>query len=302
MTLLDARQLVVKKIDELKERVNKLKTKPSLVIIRVGEDFASGKYVANKIRKCEEVGIESKIIHLEEGVKQESVEKIILDLNKDENVTGVLLQLPIPKHLDEDYLTNLIKDEKDVDGFTIGNMGRLSLGLEGNIACTPRGIITLLKEFSVDIEGKDVLIINRSNIVGKPLAQLFLKENATVTIAHSKTKNLKEKIFMSDIVVSAVGRANFLKSEDFSPNTTIVDVSINFNEEGKMCGDVAKTDYEILLNEKQCNLTPVPNGVGQMRLCKITRLWKHLLTNRISSKFLICHTGRLYLYSASQRC
>ena len=269
MTLLDARQLVVKKIDELKERVNKLKTKPSLVIIRVGEDFASGKYVANKIRKCEEVGIESKIIHLEEGVKQESVEKIILDLNKDENVTGVLLQLPIPKHLDEDYLTNLIKDEKDVDGFTIGNMGRLSLGLEGNIACTPRGIITLLKEFSVDIEGKDVLIINRSNIVGKPLAQLFLKENATVTIAHSKTKNLKEKIFMSDIVVSAVGRANFLKSEDFSPNTTIVDVSINFNEEGKMCGDVAKTDYEILLNEKQCNLTPVPNGVGQMTVIEL---------------------------------
>ncbi len=269
MTLLDARQLVVKKIDELKERVNKLKTKPSLVIIRVGEDFASGKYVANKIRKCEEVGIESKIIHLEEGVKQESVEKIILDLNKDENVTGVLLQLPIPKHLDEDYLTNLIKDEKDVDGFTIGNMGRLSLGLEGNIACTPRGIITLLKEFSVDIEGKDVLIINRSNIVGKPLAQLFLKENATVTIAHSKTKNLKEKILMSDIVVSAVGRANFLKSEDFSPNTTIVDVSINFNEEGKMCGDVAKTDYEILLNEKQCNLTPVPNGVGQMTVIEL---------------------------------
>ena len=269
MTLLDARQLVVKKIDELKERVNKLKTKPSLVIIRVGEDFASGKYVANKIRKCEEVGIESKIIHLEEGVKQESVEKIILDLNKDENVTGVLLQLPIPKHLDEDYLTNLIKDEKDVDGFTIGNMGKLSLGLEGNVACTPRGIITLLKEFSIDIEGKDVLIINRSNIVGKPLAQLFLKENATVTIAHSKTKNLKEKILMSDIVVSAVGRANFLKSEDFSPNTTIVDVSINFNEEGKMCGDVAKTDYEILLNEKQCNLTPVPNGVGQMTVIEL---------------------------------
>lgn len=269
MTLLDARQLVVKKIDELKERVNKLNRKPSLVIIRAGEDFASGKYVANKIRKCEEVGIESQIIHLEEDIKQESVEKIILDLNKDENVTGVLLQLPIPKHLDEDYLTNLIKDEKDVDGFTIGNMGKLSLGLEGNIACTPRGIITLLKEFNIDIEGKDVLIINRSNIVGKPLAQLFLKENATVTIAHSKTKKLKEKILMSDIVVSAVGRANFLRAEDFSPNTTIVDVSINFNEDGKMCGDVSKNDYDILVNEKHCNLTPVPNGVGQMTVIEL---------------------------------
>ena len=166
MILLDARQLVAKKIDELRVRVNKLRMKPSLVIIRVGEDYASEKYVSNKIRKCEEVGIQSKIIHLQEDVEQESVEKIILDLNKDENVTGVLLQLPIPKHLDEDYLTNLIKDEKDVDGFTIGNMGKLSLGLEGNVACTPRGIITLLKEFSIDIEGKDVLIINRSNIVG----------------------------------------------------------------------------------------------------------------------------------------
>ncbi|MBC6695481.1 bifunctional 5,10-methylenetetrahydrofolate dehydrogenase/5,10-methenyltetrahydrofolate cyclohydrolase [Terrisporobacter mayombei] len=269
MILLDARQLVAKKIDELRVRVNKLRMKPSLVIIRVGEDYASEKYVSNKIRKCEEVGIQSKIIHLQEDVEQESVEKIILDLNKDENVTGVLLQLPIPKHLDEDYLTNLIKDEKDVDGFTIGNMGKLSLGLEGNVACTPRGIITLLKEFSIDIEGKDVLIINRSNIVGKPLAQLFLKEDATVTIAHSKTKKLKEKILMSDIVISAVGRANFLNAEDFSPNTTIVDVSINFNEEGKMCGDVAKSDYEILINEKQCNLTPVPNGVGQMTVLEL---------------------------------
>ncbi|WP_455539940.1 bifunctional 5,10-methylenetetrahydrofolate dehydrogenase/5,10-methenyltetrahydrofolate cyclohydrolase [Terrisporobacter sp.] len=269
MALLDARQLVVKKIDELKNRVNKLRKKPSLVIIRVGEDFASGKYVANKIKRCEEVGIESKIIHLSENIAQEDVKKIILDLNKDENVTGVLLQLPIPKHLNEDYLTNLIKDEKDVDGFTIGNMGKLSLGLDGNVACTPRGIITLLKESNINIEGQDVLIINRSNIVGKPLAQLFLRENATVTIAHSKTKKLKEKIKASDIVVTAVGRANFLRYDDFSNNTTIIDVSINFNELGKMCGDVAKEDYDTLVNEKNCNLTPVPNGVGQMTVIEL---------------------------------
>ena len=204
MTLLDARQLVTKKIAELKYRVNKLSKKPSLVIIRVGEDFASGKYVSNKIKKCEEVGIDSKIIHLDENVSQDEVEKIIIDLNKDKGVTGVLLQLPIPKHLDEDYLTNLIKDEKDVDGFTVGNMGKLALNLDGNVACTPRGIMTLLKEFEIDIEGKDILIINRSSIVGKPLAQLFLRENATVTIAHSKTKNLKDKIASADIVVTAV--------------------------------------------------------------------------------------------------
>lgn len=269
MSLLDARQLVGKKVEELKQRVNRLNKKPSLVIIRIGEDFASGKYVANKIKKCEEVGIESKIIHLEENISQQIVEKTILDLNKDEKVTGILLQLPIPKHLDEEYLTNLIEDEKDVDGFTIGNMGKLSLGLDGNVACTPRGIITLLKEFKIDIEGKDVLIINRSNIVGKPLAQLFLKENATVTIAHSKTKNLKEKIKLSDIVVTAVERSNFLEASDFSDNTTIIDVSINFDELGKMCGDVKKDDYDILVNKKQCNLTPVPNGVGQMTVIEL---------------------------------
>lgn len=269
MTLLDARKLVSKKVDELKSRVDKLSKKPSLVIIRVGDDFASGKYVANKIKKCDEVGINSKIIHFDGDIKQEVVEETILNLNKDEDITGILLQLPIPKHLDEDYLTNLIEDEKDVDGFTIGNMGKLSLGLESNVACTPRGIITLLKEFNIEIEGQDVLIINRSNIVGKPLAQLFLKENATVTIAHSKTKNLKEKIVLSDIVVTAVGKANFLRADDFKNNTTIIDVSINFNELGKMCGDVAKEDYDVLVNEKQCNLTPVPNGVGQMTVIEL---------------------------------
>ena len=269
MTLLDARQLVVKKIEELKDRVNKLSKNPSLVIIRVGDDFASGKYISNKIKRCEEVGISSRIIHLDENVSQEVVEETILNLNKDEDITGILLQLPIPKHLDEDYLTNLIEDEKDVDGFTIGNMGKLSLGLESNVACTPRGIITLLKEFNIEIEGQDVLIINRSNIVGKPLAQLFLKENATVTIAHSKTKNLKEKIASSDIVVTAVGRANFLRAENFSEKTTIIDVSINFNELGKMCGDVSKEDYDIIVNEKKCNLTPVPNGVGQMTVIEL---------------------------------
>ena len=269
MTLLDARKIVEKKITELKNRIDKLEKKPKLVIIRIGDDFASGKYVANKIKRCSEVGIDSQIIHLEENITQLEVEKTILKLNEDKDITGILLQLPIPKHLDEDYLTNIIKDEKDVDGFTIANMGKLSLGLDGNIACTPRGVITLLKEFNIDIESKDVLIINRSNIVGKPLAQLFLKENATVTIAHSKTKNLKQKIALADIVVSAVGKVNFLSADDFEDNTTIIDVSINFNELGKMCGDVNKEDYDILINEKNCNLTPVPNGVGQMTVIEL---------------------------------
>ena len=269
MRLLDTRKIVEKKIYELKNRVDKLENKPNLVIIRIGDDFASGKYVANKIKRCSEVGIDSQIIHLEENITQLEVEKTILKLNEDKNITGILLQLPIPKHLDEDYLTNLIKDEKDVDGFTIANMGKLSLGLDGNIACTPRGIITLLKEFDIEIESKDVLIINRSNIVGKPLIQMFLKENATVTIAHSKTKNLKEKVKLSDIVVTAVGKINFLSADDFSDNTTIIDVSINFDEFGKMCGDISKDNYSILIEEKNCNITPVPNGVGQMTVIEL---------------------------------
>lgn len=261
--LLDAREVVSNKILELKERVNKLDKKPKLVIIRVGDDPSSERYVNNKVKRCKEVGIESKIIHLRETVGNIEVAYTIHVSNEDEDVTGILLQLPLPKHLDEKYLTSLIAPEKDVDGFAAENMGKLVLGKNGNVACTPSGIIDLLRYYNIDMEGKDVLIINRSNIVGKPLAHLFLKENATVTIAHSKTKRLKNKIWNSDIVIFGVGIPNFVGEPHFKANTTIVDVSINFDENGKMCGDVAKKDYEALI-EKGCNITPVPNGVGQM--------------------------------------
>ena len=261
--LLDGRKVVADKIIELRERVNKLKKKPKLVIIRVGDDPASEKYVNNKVKRCKEVGIESEIIHLEESVESFKVAFRIACLNMDEDVTGILLQLPLPKHLDEKYLTSLIDPEKDVDGFTAENMGKLVLGENGNVACTPSGIIDLLKYYKIEMEGKDVLIVNRSNIVGKPLAHLFLKENATVTIAHSKTSYLKDKIWQSDIVVFGVGIPNFVGAPHFSTKTTIVDVSINFDENGKMCGDVAKKDYEEII-KKGCNITPVPNGVGQM--------------------------------------
>lgn len=261
--LLDARKVVSDKILELKERVNKLNKKPKLVIIRVGDDPASEKYVNNKVNKCKAVGIESEVIKMEAKVGTRCIEHIIDTLNKDENITGILLQLPLPKHMDEKYLTSLIAPEKDVDGFTSENMGKLILGENGNVACTPSGIIDLLRYYNIEMESKDVLIINRSNIVGKPLAHLFLKENATVTIAHSKTNKLKDKIWNSDIVVFGVGIPSFISASHFKPNTTIIDVSINFDENGKMCGDVTKKDYEELL-EKGCNITPVPNGVGQM--------------------------------------
>lgn len=261
--LLDARPIVEKKVQELKDRVNKLNRKPKLVIIRVGEDYASGKYVANKVKRCEEVGIISEVQHFPENITNLALEFVIEGLNRNKNVDAVLLQLPIPKHLNEEHLTNLIYSEKDVDGFTVSNMGKLILGMEGNIACTPKGIIELLKAYDVEIEGKDVLIVNRSNIVGKPLAHLFLKENATVTVAHSKTKNMLRKVYDADIVVTAIGRANHFDYTDFKEGAVIVDVSINFDENGKMCGDVKKSDYE-LLDRKGCMITPVPNGVGQM--------------------------------------
>lgn len=266
--ILAAKEITDMKINELKDRVSKLDQKIKLVIIRVGNDFASGKYVANKIKKCEEVGVESEIIHFAEDVQSWKIEHTIKVLNDDSRVTAILLQLPLPKHLDEDYLTSLIDPTKDVDGFTECNMGKLMLGQEGNVACTPKGIMTLLKYNNIKVEGKDVLIINRSNIVGKPLAMLMLQNNATPTIAHSRTKDLMNKVWNADIVVTAVGKPNFLEAKDFKPGTTIVDVSINFDENGKMCGDVRKSDYDRLV-EKNCNITPVPGGVGVLTVLSL---------------------------------
>lgn len=266
--ILEVKELVENKIEELKDRVSKLNRKPKLAIIRVGDDYASGKYVANKIKRCKEVGIESEVIHFPKDVYAlEIVDKIKL-LNNDSSVTAILLQLPLPKSLNENYLTSLISPEKDVDGFTIGNMGKLMLNQEGNIACTPKGIMTILKENHIDVNGKDVLIINRSNIVGKPLSMLMLQENATVTIAHSKTKDLETKIWNADVVVTAIGKPNFFESKDFKPGTVIIDVSINFDENGKMCGDVRKSDYDRLV-KKGCKISPVPNGVGQMTVLSL---------------------------------
>lgn len=266
--LLDARKIVEDKIELLKETVKSMSCVPKLVILRVGNDPASQKYVNNKVKRCEQVGLKSEVIHLDSDVTNEVVLENINKLNNDCGVTAVLLQLPIPKQLDEKMLTDSIIPEKDVDGFTTLNMGKLVLGEEGNVACTPYGIIELLKYYNIEITGKDVLIINRSNIVGKPLANLMLKENATVTIAHSKTKNLKEKIKNSDIVVTAIGKAKMFSADDFSEGTTIIDVSMNFDENGKMCGDIVKADYDKLI-EKGCNITPVPNGVGQMTVLSL---------------------------------
>lgn len=258
--LLDGKKYAEAKIVDLKSRVKDLAVKPSLAIIQVSGDPASDKYVQNKLKRCSEIGILPKLFYCAPDIKQSQIEETIKKLNKDPGITGVILQLPLPDHLDEHYLTNLIDPKKDVDGFTETNTGKLSLGQPCLIPCTPKGIIDLLDFYDIPMEGKDVLIINRSNIVGKPLAQLFLKRNATVTVAHSKTRNLKQKLKQADIIVTGVGIPNFLRYDDFPQGATIIDVSINFVH-GKMCGDVNKNSYDYL--QTVGNLTPVPGGVGQ---------------------------------------
>ena len=273
--ILDVRTYVENRYEELKEVVRQLPSKPKLVILRIGNDKASERYVRNKITRCEQVGIESEIIHLDEDVDLQNVLNIIETLNKNSNVTSVLLQLPLPCHLKkyEQMLTNAI--EKDVDGFTIDNLGNLVQGTPKQIACTPKGIVNYLKHIGVDLKGKDVLIVNRSTIVGKPLALLMLQEDATVTIAHSKTKNLKDKCRQADIVITAIGRANSFFAEDFKDNAIVVDVSINVDENGKLCGDVCKSDYD-----KIHMVTPVPNGVGQMTVLSLIEQTIEMYFNR----------------------
>lgn len=265
--LLNAKMYVEFKMLELKERIGKLEKQPQLAILQVAGDQASDKYVNNKIKRCTEAGIKVRYCHFGCDVDNETVALKIEELNSDPDITGMILQLPLPNQLDEHLLTNLIHPSKDVDGFTIVNTGALSLGMDCNVACTPKGIIDLLNFYKIQIVGKDVLIINDSNIVGKPLAQLMLREGATVTIAHKRTQNLRDKISRADIVVTAVGIANFLDAcTPFKQGATIIDVGINFMN-GKMCGDVCKDDYESIC--KRCHLTPVPGGVGQTTVMSV---------------------------------
>ena len=269
--LLDGKKYAEAKLPELKERVSKLEKEPRLAILQVFGDDASDRYVQNKLKRCKEVGIDTRLFYISPMVEQERIADKIRELNADPNITGIILQLPLPEHLDEHYLTNLIDPKKDVDGFTEVNTGKLSLGQPGLIPCTAKGVIDLLDFYDIPLEGKDVLIINRSNIVGKPLAQLFLRRNATVTIAHSKTEKLKEKIIKADIVVTGVGIPNFLRYDDFAKGTTIIDISINFIQ-GKMCGDIKKTSCDYL--SRVGHLTPVPGGVGQ---CTVIALMENLI-------------------------
>ncbi len=273
LKLIDGKKLAQKRREEVKLAVDDLKQQgivPGLAVILVGEDSASQVYVRNKEKACQEVGFHSEVYRLPEQTTQEEVLQLIDRLNHDDAIHGLLVQLPVPKHIDEKAVIHAISPKKDVDGFLPENLGSLLIGEPAFEPCTPKGCIDLIKETGIEIAGKKAVVVGRSNIVGKPVAMMLLRENATVTICHSKTKNLKEELLTADIVVAAVGKANFITGDMIKPGAVVIDVGINRLENGKLAGDVDQSSLE----GHDCWLTPVPGGVGPMT---ITMLMKNTL-------------------------
>ena len=263
--ILDGKKLSLKITDELKEKVSKLEKKPKLAVILIGNNPASQIYVRNKQKKAEEIGFESLVFPLPEDISEANLLEHIYILNEDDNINGILLQLPIPKHLNQQRILEAIEPTKDVDGFTTYNFGRLALGYKPYaIPCTPKGIIKLLEEYNIEIEGKNALVIGRSNIVGKPISLLLQQKNATVTMAHSKTKNLKEIALNSDIIVCAIGKPKMITADFIKEGAIIIDVGINRTENG-LCGDVDFAE----VSKKTSFITPVPGGIGPMTIAML---------------------------------
>ncbi|MDY3108953.1 MAG: bifunctional methylenetetrahydrofolate dehydrogenase/methenyltetrahydrofolate cyclohydrolase FolD [Lachnospiraceae bacterium] len=261
--------------DEVKEAVSGLKEQGitvSLAVIQVGNDPASGVYVGNKKKACAYCGIESVSYELAEETTQDDLLTLIEKLNKDEKINGILVQLPLPKHMDEDAVIKAIAPIKDVDGFHPQSVGALCIGQPGFVSCTPAGIIELLKRSNVEIAGKECVVIGRSNIVGKPMAILLLRENGTVTITHSRTKDLKEVTKRADILVVAIGKPKMITREYVKEGAVVIDVGIHRNENNKLCGDVDFDDVAPVCSA----ITPVPGGVGPMT---IAMLMKNCLTS-----------------------
>jgi len=262
MKILDGKALATELRAELKEKIENMPRKPGLAVVIVGEDPASQIYVRNKIKACGELGIRSYSYELPESSTQREVEALLETLAGDENVDGILLQLPLPKHLDAESATSKIPFEKDVDGFSAKNLGLLMQHKEKIVACTPRGVMKLLEKASIDPSGKRAVVIGRSETVGKPMAMLLLNANATVTVCHSRTKELAAICKEADILVSAVGKANFVTADMVKDGAVVIDVGMNRDENGKLCGDV---DFENV-KEKASYITPVPGGVGPMTI------------------------------------
>ena len=266
--ILDGKKTAKKTRENLKGKVAELKErniKPKLAVIMVGDDNASKIYVRNKSKACEELGIDYEEINMGEDTTQEQLLDTIKKLNNRNDIHGILLQSPVPKGLDINEAFRTIIPEKDVDGFNPINVGKLALGQETFVSCTPFGIIKLLEEYNIPIEGKNAVIIGRSNIVGKPMLHCLLNKNATVTICHSKTKNLEEITRKADILIVAIGKTKFVTQDMVKPGAVVVDVGINRNEQGKVCGDVDFENVEKIASY----ITPVPGGVGPMTIAML---------------------------------
>lgn len=266
--IIDGKAISAQIKDEVKDKVSGLKAQGKsvcLAVIQVGADPASSVYVGNKKKACAYVGIESLAYELPEETTQEELLSLIRDLNQKDEVNGILVQLPLPEHIDEDAVIGAIAPEKDVDGFHPQSVGALCIGQPGFVSCTPAGIIELLKRSGIEIAGKECVVIGRSNIVGKPMAILLLRENGTVTVAHSRTKNLQEVTKRADILVAAVGKPKMITKDYVKEGAVVIDVGIHRNETGKLCGDV---DYEDVA--PVCSaITPVPGGVGPMTIAML---------------------------------
>lgn len=266
--LIDGKLISTQIKDELKAEVLCLKEKgivPCLAVIQVGNDPASSVYVNNKKKACAYIGIESLAYELEENISQKELLAIIDELNHNDMVNGILVQLPLPKHINEEAVIKAIIPEKDVDGFHPETVGNMCIGSKGFLPCTPAGVIQLLKRSNIEIEGKECVVIGRSNIVGKPMALLLLRENGTVTITHSRTKDLKEITKRADILVAAIGKPKFVTAEYVKEGAVVIDVGIHRNEDNKLCGDV---DFDDVV-DKVSAITPVPGGVGPMTIAML---------------------------------
>ena len=266
--IIDGKRISQEIKDELKDKVEALKAvgkKAALAVVQVGNDPASCVYVNNKKKACAYIGIESLSYELEEETTEEELLELIKRLNEDEKVHGILVQLPLPKHINEDKIIQAISPKKDVDGFHPENVGKLVIGEKGFVSCTPAGVIQLLKRSNIEIAGKNCVVVGRSNIVGKPMALLMLRENATVTIAHSKTQNLKELCKTADILIVAIGKPRFITSEYIKEGAVVIDVGIHRDENNKLCGDVKYEDVVEIASA----ITPVPGGVGPMTIAML---------------------------------
>ena len=268
MELIDGKKLAKEIRENLKLKCDELKKEginPKLAVIMVGEDKASKVYVKNKSKACNEIGIEFEEFILDENIEQKDLMELIKKLNNDKTVNGILLQSPIPKQLDINEAFKAIAPEKDVDGFNPVNVGKLSLNQDTFVSCTPYGIMKMFEAYNINLEGKDVVIVGRSNIVGKPLIQCCLNKNATVTVCHSKTKDLKEHTKNADIVIAAIGKSKFVTEDMIKKDAVVIDVGINRGEDGKLTGDV---DFENV-SKKASFITPVPGGVGPMTIAML---------------------------------